>query len=112
LPRQEQERYQEEWLSHLEEVPGEIGRLVSALSLQVAALRIEWACLKVERAEVPAEVERAVVLDAPPTRRIRQNLTLGLLPEKKLDWRKFAVSFGVLSGMLLILVISSTILRR
>jgi hypothetical protein len=86
----------EEWLGHLEEVAGETSNLVLAIGFQIAALRIESELLKVKGAEVP---------DAPRTAGKLQNLTLGLLPEKKLDWRKFAVSYGFVVCWLLILVI-------
>ena len=36
-------------------------------------------------------------------------LTLGLLPEKKLDWRKFVLSYGVVTALLLALLISHLI---
>ena len=39
----------------------------------------------------------------------RQNLTLGLLPEKKLDWRKFVLSYGIVTVLLLILLVSHLI---
>ena len=39
----------------------------------------------------------------------RQNLTLGLLPEKKLDWRKFVLSYGVVVLVLLMLLVSRLI---
>jgi len=39
----------------------------------------------------------------------RQNLTLGLLPEKKLDWRKFVLSYGIVAVLVLILLVSHLI---
>jgi TonB family protein len=39
----------------------------------------------------------------------RQNLTLGLLPEKKLDWRKFVLSYGMVVLVLLMLLVSRLI---
>ncbi len=39
----------------------------------------------------------------------RQNLTLGLLPERKLDWRKFALSYGMVVLVLLMLLVSNLI---
>jgi TonB family protein len=39
----------------------------------------------------------------------RQNLTLGLLPEKKLDWRKFVLSYGIVTVLVLILLVSHLI---
>jgi len=39
----------------------------------------------------------------------RQNLTLGLLPEKKLDWRKFVLSYGMVVFLFLLLLISNLI---
>jgi TonB family protein len=36
-------------------------------------------------------------------------LTLGLLPERKLDWRKFALSYGVVTLLVLLLLISRLI---
>jgi len=38
-----------------------------------------------------------------------QNLTLGLLPEKKLDWRKFVLSYGIVAVLLLIVLVSHLI---
>ena len=38
-----------------------------------------------------------------------QKLTLGLLPEKKLDWRKFVLSYGVVVFALLLLLVSGLI---
>jgi TonB family protein len=38
-----------------------------------------------------------------------QNLTLGLLPDKKLDWRKFVLSYGIVLVLLLILLVSHLI---
>jgi hypothetical protein len=40
LPKDQQERFQEEWHSHLDEVPGELGRLFVALDLVRAAFVI------------------------------------------------------------------------
>jgi lipopolysaccharide/colanic/teichoic acid biosynthesis glycosyltransferase len=51
LPRDEQERFGEEWRSHISEVPGEIGRIVVALGFIVAARRIS-SMLKTGREEV------------------------------------------------------------
>jgi len=39
----------------------------------------------------------------------RQNLTLGLLPEKKLDWRKFVLSYGIVVVLVLMLLVSHLI---
>ena len=39
----------------------------------------------------------------------RQNLTLGLLPEKKLDWRKFVLSYGMVVFLFLLLLVSNLI---
>jgi TonB family protein len=38
-----------------------------------------------------------------------QKLTLGLLPEKKLDWRKFLLSYGMVVLVLLMLLVSNLI---
>ncbi len=38
-----------------------------------------------------------------------QTLTLGLLPEKKLDWRKFALSYGMVAFLVLCLLVSRLI---
>ncbi len=40
LPVDQQDRYTEEWHSHLEEIPGEIGKLLFALGLFPAGLRM------------------------------------------------------------------------
>jgi hypothetical protein len=40
LPEQQRERFQEEWLSHAVDVPGEIGKLAVALGFVVAAIKI------------------------------------------------------------------------
>jgi Bacterial sugar transferase len=40
LPKDQRERFQEEWHSHLDEIPGEIGKLVVALGFPFAARRM------------------------------------------------------------------------
>jgi hypothetical protein len=37
LPEEQRHRYQEEWLSHISEIPGEVGKLIAALGLLPAA---------------------------------------------------------------------------
>ena len=39
----------------------------------------------------------------------RENLTLGLLPERKLDWRKFVLSYGIVLFLLLFMLLSRLI---
>lgn len=39
----------------------------------------------------------------------RENLTIGLLPERKLDWRKFVLSYGIVLFLLLFLLLSRLI---
>ena len=41
--------------------------------------------------------------------RSRETLTLGLLPDRKLDWRKFVVSYGIVIFLLLCLLLSRLI---
>jgi hypothetical protein len=105
LPKEKQERYQEEWLSHLEEVPGEISKIVSALSFQIASLRIELACLKFKRAELRhAQAQHSLKSRARMTG--DEMFTLGLLPEEKLDWRKFALSYGLVLSIVFFFLIT------
>lgn len=40
LPKELRERYEEEWKSHVDEVPGEIGRILAATSFLPAALKM------------------------------------------------------------------------
>jgi len=40
LPEDQRERYSEEWHSHLDEVPGEIGRLLTACGFVFAVKRV------------------------------------------------------------------------
>jgi CRISPR/Cas system-associated exonuclease Cas4 (RecB family) len=40
LPQEQCERYREEWLSYVEEVPGEIGRLLAALGMLWAGVKL------------------------------------------------------------------------
>ena len=44
LPADRQERYSEEWTSYIEEIPGEIGKILAALTLPLGAMamRIEF----------------------------------------------------------------------
>jgi hypothetical protein len=44
LPASYSQRYREEWQSHVNEIPGEVGKLIAAISLLWAARRIS-ACL-------------------------------------------------------------------
>lgn len=41
--------------------------------------------------------------------RSNENLTLGLLPEKKLDWRKFVLSYGAVTSVVLLLLLARLI---
>jgi len=41
--------------------------------------------------------------------RSNERLTLGLLPEKKLDWRKFLLSYVIITFLVLCLLISRLI---
>jgi len=41
--------------------------------------------------------------------RSNERLTLGLLPEKKLDWRKFLLSYGIVTFLLVCLLMSRLI---
>jgi hypothetical protein len=40
LPKDRQERYCEEWQSHVAEIPGEVGKIFTALSFSIAAFRM------------------------------------------------------------------------
>ena len=51
LPASQKERFEEEWRSHLEEMPGEIGKVIAATGLQVAAFRITSSCAAMDRAK-------------------------------------------------------------
>jgi len=59
LPENQRERYSEEWLSFIEEIPGEIGKVVAALGLICAGVRIGLASRMEGRAEAGARSERA-----------------------------------------------------
>lgn len=59
LPQRERERYREEWLSHLEECPGKLGKLFHSVGCCVGARRLGRALCKapvanVEISETPA----------------------------------------------------------
>src|SRR5690242_10218037 len=41
--------------------------------------------------------------------RSNENMTLGLLPEKKLDWRKFVLSYSAVTSVLLLLLLARLI---
>lgn len=47
LPDVEQERFSEEWRAHLDEVPGDLGKLLTALGFQYAAWKMRDAALSV-----------------------------------------------------------------
>src|SRR5215469_9793045 len=40
LPGEQRERYSEEWLSHVEEVPGEVGKVLASIGLLWAGVRL------------------------------------------------------------------------
>jgi hypothetical protein len=46
LPAEERERFAEEWLSHIDEIPGEVGKLVAAVGFIIAARRIARICVQ------------------------------------------------------------------
>jgi hypothetical protein len=49
LPLDQQERYQEEWSSHVDEIPGEIGKILVAFGTMWAAFRIRLLLHKATR---------------------------------------------------------------
>lgn len=45
LPEQEQARREEEWKAHIDETPGEIVKIVTALGFQIASWKVSFHCL-------------------------------------------------------------------
>src|SRR5690349_10493989 len=42
LPEDQRERYEEEWASYVRDIPGETGKVVSAIGLMFASQRMAW----------------------------------------------------------------------
>jgi hypothetical protein len=74
LPAELQERYREEWSSHVQEVPGEVGKLFVAAGFLRAASDMRGIDSAPEHSPSPATG------------------TLGLLPEPEARWGTFGVS--------------------
>jgi hypothetical protein len=50
LHHEQRERFEEEWLSHISEIPGEVGKLIAALGLVRASLRMSGDATVIKRA--------------------------------------------------------------
>jgi hypothetical protein len=71
LPQSQRERFSEEWMSHINEVPGEIGKLITALGFLLAVRKMRMIPLKAGRPRLVtlnfdalvSNVTRPVILD-------------------------------------------------
>jgi len=81
LPPTQRERFEEEWQGHINEVPGDIGKLTVALGFLRAARKMTSA-LKAGRAPLTALLASSPTADAPKDLRAQMNL----LAAKLLDY--------------------------
>lgn len=90
LPEGQRSRYEEEWASHINEIPGEIGKLFTATGFLFATRRM-----------LATDHERTVVL----SQNSQDYMTLGLLPEHRAPWEPFALGYSVLALVFAFLII-------
>jgi hypothetical protein len=93
LPAELRERYREEWSSHVQEVPGEVGKLFVAAGFLRAASAMR-------------EIDRAP--EHSPSSAIG---TFGLLPEPEGRWGTFGISL-LTNVLIVILLIFGTVAIR
>lgn len=88
MPKAQQERYAEEWSSFVDEIPGEVGKILAALGLSWAGFRIRHQARRRKRvAEAAARQGKSTVL-----------LVLVLIPVFVRIWiRRALVQMGILS---------------
>jgi hypothetical protein len=100
LPEDQRGRYGEEWLGHIDEIPGDIGRVIVAIGFLFAGFVISLGSRK------QTEVEACV---GPPARAGRSayspgRSTLGLLPEPESRSLSFLISSSILTFILLLIL--------
>jgi hypothetical protein len=81
LPENQHGRYSEEWRSHIYEIPGEIGKLLVALSLLPAAWRLSRVLPKAHPATSVAEMDppRPILLGWPSSVTLANNAPAGTI---------------------------------
>ncbi len=98
LPEDQRERYGEEWLGHIGEIPGDIGRVVVAIGFVFAGLVIG-----IDRRE-----QTQVGASAGPSDRVGRStyspgrLNFGLLPEP--EYRSVGFVISALSAILVLIL--------
>jgi len=93
LPRDQRERYNEEWLSFIDETPGDIAKLLTVTGFVFAGLVIRLQT----PAQAPIEVNEKIAPDY-------ERATFGLLPETKRSPRSFFISV-VINGLFLAMIL-------
>jgi hypothetical protein len=63
LPKDQRERFGEEWRSHIYETPGEIGKLFNALGLLLAARKMPKPVTTFEPFDEPTQEQRRLIDD-------------------------------------------------
>jgi hypothetical protein len=102
LPEDHRERYDEEWSSYVNEVPGEIGKVISAIGFVSASLAISH---ELDEAKEIANIYEPVKYSAGRAMQYTPGrLNFGLLPEPEDRSTPFIISSAV-NGMSLLLAI-------
>ncbi len=106
LPRDQRERYDEEWRSYVGDVPGQISKIITALGFCVAAVHLTWdvrgAAAPVQELQCEVDMPRgsAVIGSVLPTPE-----SFGLLPEEKGRFGSFGVSLAVNSVIAVLILL-------
>jgi hypothetical protein len=107
LPEESRARYEEEWESHLLEVPGDLSKIIYSLGLQLAAWRIRGFSLPSPGSIVEAFTKLVKEITASK---------FGLLPEPERRSRSFllsmAINMTVLSTVLLARMITKIVINQ
>jgi hypothetical protein len=102
LPLDQRERYGEEWPGHIDEIPGDIGRVLVAIGFVFAGLAISPDSSEQDRAD--ASVERPV--RARGMKYIPGRSNFGLLPEPEGRSLAFVISSSVNTAILATLLLA------
>jgi hypothetical protein len=93
LPEEQQERYREEWPSHVADIPGEVWKIFAALGFSIAAIKMRSEARRVARREALSKESRSRAL-------VMMALFVGLVLGENRKVRRYCLQF--LLGMVIL----------
>jgi hypothetical protein len=105
LPEDQRGRYSEEWLSHVAEIPGEIGKVVTSIGFYWASVGISTELLDLQHETI---AENSVTES--PT--IPFETRFGLLPEPERNAGSFLTSVAINGSILLVVFFVSFLAKH